>query len=122
VEELLRAGTAVRFRVTGSSMQPSILSGDVVTAIPRPTHRIRRGQVICFRHEDEMRVHRVVSSGPAGLRAMGDAANEFAEIIRPQDVLGVITLVEREGRRVNFNPPFRRLTSVLRGLFRKMQN
>lgn len=122
VEELLRSGTAVRFRVTGSSMQPSILSGDVVTAEPCPPGRIRRGQVICFRHGDEMRVHRVISAGPEKLKARGDAANFFAEDIRIRDVLGIITAVERGGRRVNVNPPFRLFTSLLRRLFRKMTN
>ncbi len=122
VEEFLRSGTAVRFRVTGTSMHPSILAGDVVTAAPCPADRIRRGQVICFRHEEEMRVHRVISAAPNALQAKGDAVNEFAEDIRPQNVLGVITSVEREGRRVSFSPPFRRFTSVLRGFFRKMKN
>ena len=126
IEELLRAGTSARFRVTGSSMHPAIRSGDIVTVHPCPAGRIRKGQVICFRHETEMRLHRIVAArgDSEGLfyLARGDALNEFTEKVRPQNILGLAVAVERNGTTVNFNPPFRRIFSAVRRLLRKMTN
>lgn len=126
IETLLRAGTSVRFKATGSSMMPVIRPGDTLTVVPCPGICVRPGQVICFRHGDEMRVHRVLSvkqdENRISLSARGDAVNAFTETVRREDVLGLVTAAVRGGKPVNVNPPFRRLRASLRSLFRKMTN
>ena len=46
LEELLAAGTAVRFRAEGGSMDPAIRHGDVVTLEPLGTAPLSPGEVV----------------------------------------------------------------------------
>jgi hypothetical protein len=97
--DLLRGGLAVRLAVTGHSMTPFVRAGDVVTITPRL--RPTLGDVVAFAPDaGRVIVHRLVARPDGRLLLRGDAAAAPDPPIGDDEVLGVVTLVERHGRRV----------------------
>ena len=112
----------LRFVYTGQSMNPTLREPDFLEVRPYGTGRARPGDVVCFKSPDTgaMVVHRVVSVGPRssvsgrrldGSRGTGDGAQEDIRtrgdndgqddpwVLRPEDVVGRVTAVQRGARR-----------------------
>jgi hypothetical protein len=120
LQELLRAilkrGVPFRFQAWGSSMHPFIQDGDVVTVSPEPAGAMRSGNVAAFCHPNTGRlvVHRLVAQRPGGYLLRGDNALEADGLIPPAMMLGLVTRVERRGRKVRLGQgPERRLIAWL---------
>lgn len=58
VEELLKEGKKLKFVVRGNSMYPFIKDGEVVNV--EKAEKIKTGDVIIFKREKELFVHRVI--------------------------------------------------------------
>lgn len=120
--ELLREGHNVKFRAPGDSMYPTICDGDVITVMPIETAAITIGDIILYRHKSGVAAHRVIrmakrdapdfqSSAPELWPSVlspqsyfilrGDAAVVFDDPVRADQILGKVTLVERECRRID---------------------
>lgn len=120
--ELLREGHSVKFRAPGDSMYPTICDGDVITVRPIETAAITIGDIILYRHKAGVAAHRVIrmaktnatdfqpsppKSRPSVLSPQscfilrGDAAVVFDDPVSADQILGKVTLVEREGRRID---------------------
>jgi len=99
---VLERGASFRFRAVGTSMVPFIRSGDVLTLSPLRGRQPRVGDVIAFVHPvtGRMAVHRVVCARQAAYLLRGDAVLEPDGWIRLEDILGRVTRIERDGRRV----------------------
>jgi signal peptidase I len=113
---ILKRGVSFRFQARGSSMQPFIRDGDVVTVSPGPVGEMRLGDVVAFCHPNTGRlvVHRLVGRRPGGYLLRGDNALEEDGLIPPEKVLGLVTQVERRGRKVRLGQgPERRLLAWL---------
>lgn len=102
--ELMRAVLArsvpFRFRARGWSMDPFIRDGDVITISPLRGVLPRVGEVVAFAWSGtpSVVVHRVVGRRGTGSLIRGDGVPEYADgIIPPQNVLGRVTRVERNG-------------------------
>lgn len=97
VEELAARGVSVRLVARGGSMSPWIRDGDVVTVTPRPA---RLGDVVGFRRAGAGRLtmHRIVRWAPDGWIVRGDRAEAEDGFLPREEVLGVVTRVERKGR------------------------
>ncbi len=82
----LEEGRDVAFRVTGNSMRPSLLPGDLVRFEPLGRRRIRRGDVVLYQRPGcgELVAHRVLAVQGRGLRlqVQGDALTTPAGIPR----------------------------------------
>jgi len=105
-----------RFEARGFSMRPFILDGDKVTVSPRPREEINPGDVVayCQPKEGGLVVHRVVARSQAGYQVQGDNALEGDGLISPEQLLGLVTRVERRGRTVRLGQgPERRLIAWL---------
>jgi len=78
----------------GESMRPLFRPGDRIVFVPCCSEDLQQGDVIVFvpPGRDERVVHRVVSTGPVGIRTKGDA-NPYQE-----DIVGRAVAVERGGR------------------------
>jgi hypothetical protein len=97
-------------------MHPFICDGDVVTISPRAVGEMRLGDVVAFCHPNSGRlvVHRLVGQRPGGYLLRGDNALEEDGLIPPEKVLGLVTRVERRGRKVRLGQgPERRLLAWL---------
>ncbi len=106
LQEFLRAvlarGVPFRFRAGGTSMDPFIRDGDIVTIVPADARGPRIGDVVacCHPREGHLVIHRIVASMPGGMLIRGDA-NEAADgVVAVGQVLGVVSAIGRDGRRV----------------------
>jgi signal peptidase I len=85
----------------GGSMRPLLRPGDRIRFVPCRVEEVRRGDVIIFTPpgQEERVVHRVVSTGPGGIRTKGDA-NPCRDTgnLRQEDIVGRAVSVERNGK------------------------
>ena len=93
-------GVPFRFQARGYSMTPSIRDGDVITISPLGTIMPRRGDVVAFRHPDrpQMLVHRVLHAREKKYYIKGDNSPEGDGWVAAENILGLITHVERRGK------------------------
>jgi hypothetical protein len=98
---VLERGVPFRFEARGASMAPFIRSGDVVTLAPLSGGVVRRGDVVAFADAaGALVVHRVVSRGAHGYQIRADGGGVADGLVPASSLLGVVTRVERGGRRV----------------------
>ena len=116
---LLRAvldkGVSFRFRATGFSMSPFIRNGDVLTVSPL-SGRARLGDVVAFvkRQTGGLVIHRVVRTGATHCLIRGDNSSRDDGYVSEADILGRITKVERNGKKILLGRgPERYLISLL---------
>jgi hypothetical protein len=123
--ELLRAvlarGVPFRFQAPGFSMWPFIKDGDAITVAPLSGGLPGQGSVVTFLRPDtgKLVVHRVVGRRDDIFLIRGDNAEEV-DLIPAANILGRVTKVERDGKRVYLGlGPERHLIASLtrRGLF-----
>lgn len=83
-------------------MHPFIQDGDLVTIAPLERPNLRCGQVAAFCHPETRKlvVHRVLARRPEGYLLRGDNTPDPDGLIPAEDILGLVTRVERQGRAV----------------------
>lgn len=129
-ESLLRGGHVIRLRAFGSSMYPTIRSGNLLWIEPCPEGP-RLGEVCLFRN-DQGRViaHRLVEAvnqnGKSLYRAKGDFLISSRDILTPERILGKVTAVERDGEKIilaakGFVLPFLFLERMKRFSFKTLE-
>ena len=103
---LLRAvldkGKPFRFQATGGSMSALVRDGDVITVSPLSDIPPRLGDVVAFIRPEsgKLVVHRVVGKRDGSYLIKGDSAPDCADVIPRANILGRVTRVERDGKRV----------------------
>ena len=102
IEAVHEKGASFRFQASGHSMTPAIRDGDVITVSPLGEIVPRRGDVLAFRHPErpQMLVHRVLHAHPSEKKfyIKGDGCPGADGWIPAENVLGLVTRVERGGR------------------------
>lgn len=95
-------GAAFRFKAAGSSMKPFIRSGDVLTLSPLQGLPPLVGEVVAFRHPQTHRlmVHRVVRRVNDSYFIKGDNLKKMDAHIPLDNILGVVTKVERKDKAI----------------------
>lgn len=121
---VLKSGRPVRFRVSGSSMLPSLRDGDVIRVGP-PGRPYERGDVAAFvtRPGGPLLVHRLHAAYGGIYRFKGDHAVRFDPPVAAENIIGLVLDAERGGRSVRFGGRGgRRLTAALSraGVFRAL--
>ncbi len=100
----------------GSSMNPTLKSGDRLEVIPFDRKRIRRGDVVVFIPPggDTKIIHRVISVDFCGIRTRGDNSSHLDPwVLRPDHIHGRVVWAKRENRqRRVFGGPLGRLFGV----------
>jgi signal peptidase I len=95
--ELLRSGFNIRITARGSSMSPSIVTGDRITVSPEQNLRI--GDIILFRRGGEMVCHRLVRVFEKGdityYQTRGDSFFSLDKPVTSDQILGRVTKIER---------------------------
>jgi signal peptidase len=95
--ETLLASGQLRLRVTGGSMLPALIPGDVVQFHSCAAEHAEPGDVVLFRREDRFVVHRVVTKASDGLLTQGDALAQPDLPVSSADVIGKVVGVSRRG-------------------------
>ncbi len=100
IEAVHEKGASFRFKAKGYSMTPAIRSNDVITVSPLNDMMPRRGDVLAFRHPErpQMLVHRVLHAMARKYFIKGDNCPEADGWIPAENILGLITKVERQGK------------------------
>jgi signal peptidase I len=123
LEETLNRGHSIRFCAPGGSMYPTICDGDLITVEPIKPATVIAGDIILYEHKSKVTVHRVMRilkrseknscsalQGPQDRSSSetlefvfrGDAAIQYDDPIRADQILGKVVSIERNGRR--FDP------------------
>lgn len=117
IAEALRAGRAVRVRVTGSSMLPALRPRDTIAVLPFDQTNAgtgagampSRGQMVVFMREGRLFAHRVVGleadrerAGDSRLRVTtrGDALANSDPPLETAEILGSVSAIHRGGREI----------------------
>ena len=97
LEEQMEGGGSGRLIVTGSSMLPTLRQGRDSVVLKRPG-TLQRGDIILYRRRSEQYVlHRIIRVREGGLLCCGD--NQWqTERVEQDQVLAVVTAVQRRGR------------------------
>jgi len=118
MEAVLEKGGSFGFRAHGTSMVPFIWDGDNLTIASIANYTPRLGEVLAFSYPagqgSGLVVHRVVGRKGAGLILQGDGNDCAPELVFPENVLGRLVQVRRNGRVVRLGlGPERRLIAWL---------
>jgi len=120
--DLLREGYVIRSLAVGQSMSPCIKKGELLMVKPMALEEAEIGEIVAFRRDESHSVlttHRVIQTGKEGghryLITKGDR-NVYRDLplVSPQDVLGKVTGIERNGQLISLESPFYRLGGYLR--------
>jgi len=118
IRDAVSHGAAARFRASGASMSPFLREGDVVTVSPLAGRQPRLGDVAAFVEPATGKciVHRVVGTRLEGVLIQGDAREQADGWMDPSQILGRVSRVERDGRRVGlgFGPERRAIALSVR--------
>lgn len=100
IEAVHEKGASFRFQARGYSMTPAIRDGDVITLSPLGSKMPGRGDVLAFRHPERPRllVHRVLRKKKSRYFIKGDNVTEADGWIPAENILGLITRVEQQGK------------------------
>jgi signal peptidase I len=100
IEAVHEKGAPFRFKANGYSMTPAIRNGDIITVSPLANLSLKRGDVVAFRHPEspQMLVHRVLRKKGDRFLIKGDNCSDADGWISVENILGVITRVERQGK------------------------
>jgi signal peptidase I len=100
IEAVHEKGAPFRFPARGYSMTPAIRDGDTITVSPLKGMTPGRGDVIAFRHPNQLQllVHRVLKKSGNRFLMKGDNCPVSDGWIPVENLLGIITRVERQGK------------------------
>lgn len=126
--EILKRGAALRTKVAGRSMRPSLMGGETVVVEPADASLLGRGDMVLFRNTSGLPVlHRLVrkkktDDGSYVLQTKGDALFSPDEPFCEADLMGrAVVLENSEGSKILMGSPLRRVLNyvlAIKGLLR----
>ena len=121
---LLAEGVPVRFRASGSSMEPAIRDGELVTVAPPHGGRVRRGEIVLYASGRRLLAHRVRGAEEDGsvLICQGDHWRCDQEAVGRDAVIGRVVAIGPSDAAPAKRSEFRRVGGFLcAGLFWMMR-
>ena len=105
IEDAVKKGGSMPLIVTGDSMNPFMKDGrDTVWLEACKTSDYKRGKILLFRREDgKVVLHRVKKVLPGDILVMNGDAQYWCEEIKKEQVLAVVTFIERDGKKTSCN-------------------
>lgn len=104
MQAVLARGGSFRFSARGQSMTPFVRDGDTITIAPLAGRSPRLGDVVAFvchlGNEPGLVVHRIVDRGAPRFVVQGDGDGSAQQIVFPENIIGKLVKVERNGRYV----------------------
>lgn len=116
VADVARAFGEVRLRATGASMLPAVWPGDILVVERQNSARLQPGQIVLCLREGELMAHRMIRRTGDCLVTRGDSLRHSDPPIRSSEVVGQVTCILRNGRRISPRQSFwqRAGSSILR--------
>jgi hypothetical protein len=102
--EVIRSFGEARLKVTGTSMLPSVLPGDVLIIRRRSGAELRVGQIILCYRDQAFIAHRLVAKLDDAFITRGDSLPYHDPPFRDVDILGEVTSILRDGRTASMRP------------------
>ncbi len=97
-EVLLSCGT-LQLKVMGWSMLPTLWPGDILEIQPTETQAVCEGDIVLFRRDRRLFVHRVVGhAGDEVVRTRGDAMPQADPPVSSREIVGKIVSIRRHGK------------------------
>ena len=98
--DVLRQFGTAKLTVVGGSMLPALWPGDVVTLQPHAESELRAGQIVSYRRGGLLITHRVQAVSRRRIITRGDTVSHCDPPVSVSDILGQVSYVERDGRRI----------------------
>jgi len=118
VTEILReqidAGEPTWLPVHGRSMRPLLASGSRI--LVAPAARVRFGDLLAYECEGTVVCHRVIGRRGAELMTRADHRGAGPELVRPDQIVGVVTAIERGGAVIDLTRPVRRTQAMVKAV------
>lgn len=109
IADALKRRGRISLRVHGTSMLPWVRPGDIALIRLISSENVRCGDVVLFRREEHLLVHRIVekrgSIDAAELFSKGDAHPASDGVVGEQELLGRVVRIYRGGHRINLDAP-----------------
>ena len=109
ISQALHKRGRISLRVHGTSMLPWVRPGDIALIRQISLDNVRCGDVVLFRRENHLFVHRIVkkkgSLDAAQFFAKGDAHPTSDGKIAEQELLGRVVRIYRKGQRIDLDAP-----------------
>lgn len=97
--EVLRFCGTLRLPVVGTSMLPAIWPGDTLFIENAPTTGVSEGDIVLFGRNGRLFAHRVVQKlAELRLLTCGDTTPRPDPVVDPQELLGIVSLIVRNGK------------------------
>jgi hypothetical protein len=116
--QILNQGLTLRFRASGTSMQPLIRDGDFLLVQPRKTSPVHLGDVVlCSLYPGRIVVHRVIRrfTSPNGWKytVQGDQILHPDGLVPEAQIHGKVFAIERDGKILYLDHPLMRALGIL---------
>jgi signal peptidase I len=101
--ESLASSGALRLRVNGWSMIPTVWPGDVLIISKYEQREVQAGDIVLYRRAERLFVHRLIGGNGQDRQYVvtrGDSMPESDPPLPRQDLLGKIDCIVRNGRRI----------------------
>jgi|ERR1700674_3784910 len=109
IADALKRSGRISLLVHGTSMQPWVRPKDIAMIRQISMENVRCGDVVLFRREKLLFVHRIVekrgSLNAAQLFSKGDAHPTSDGVVQEQELLGRVMRIYRKGRRIDLDAP-----------------
>jgi len=96
--EMAAHASAIRVRVRGASMFPLLQGGEFVLVKSVPPEYLRPGDLIVFRRQIEVIIHRLVAIQSEGYVTLSDHSLTLDPPILPENILGRVAAIEKDGQ------------------------
>jgi len=116
--EILSKGNNLRFRALGGSMHPFIKNGEVIEVKPASSLEIKVGDIVFYRaNRGGMVAHRAIrkkiEKNKVILETKGDSVPRSDWWVYPEQILGKVVAIERNGKRVELDKGLKKLTNLI---------
>ncbi|HEY6267017.1 MAG TPA: S24 family peptidase [Candidatus Acidoferrum sp.] len=109
IADALKRRGRISLRVHGTSMLPWVRPKDIALIRQIAIENVRCGDVVLFRREKHLLVHRIVekrgSLNASQLFSKGDAHPTSDGVVQEQELLGRVMRIYRGGRRIDLDAP-----------------
>jgi len=111
VRERIDAGEPTWLPVRGQSMRPLLAKGSRI--LVAPASRVRFGDLLAYECEGTVVCHRVIGRRGTGLMTRADHRGAGPELVRPDQIIGVVKALEHGGAVVDLTRPARRVGAIV---------